>query len=293
MSSDNKSSGMSLITILLAALVFLIVAGGSWYYFSHQNPMPTEEAPEEQMVTDEEATEDMGAHDHGHDHDHDHGHSHGEAIDMGESGTIYEPPVNSVLGVRSLGDKNAPIQIREYFSLTCNHCANFHETTFQQIKEKYIDTGKVYFIYEEFPLNGPALYGSMIARCLPEERYAGFIDILLRNQDKWVFGGDFKAGLKQNAALAGMSDEDFEKCFNDKELQAAVASSIKQGTDVWKISSTPSFVFNNGQKILRGGKTIESFDGIIKWLEENPPAQVSMQKEAPAEATDAETTIEE
>jgi hypothetical protein len=279
MSSTNKSSGASLVTLLVALALFLVVAGGSWYYFTQQKTSD-EMSVEEQLEASNEGYEDpmqtpdmSDQHDHGHDHGH--SHDHGTTADAGEDGTIYDHPSDPILGERGVGDKNAPIQIREYFSLTCNHCASFHETIYQQLKTKYIDTGKVYLIYEEFPLNGPALYGSMIARCLPEERYAGFIDILLRNQEDWAFSGDFKGALKQNAALAGMNDEEFEECFNDKQLQAAIAANIKEATDNYQVSSTPTFVFNNGQKIIRGGKPIESFDAVIAAIENAPTAESS------------------
>lgn len=281
MSSGSKSMG----TLILAVILFLLVAGGSWFYFTKQQTANDEMSPTSaenaEMPEDEEVATETEEHD-GHDH---HGHDHGMDSSISvEDGTVYNPPADPILGERGLGDKNAPVTIREYFSLTCNHCASFHTTVYQQVKEKYIDTGKVYFIYEEFPLNGPALYGSMIARCLPEERYAGFIDILLRNQDDWVFGGDFKEALKQNAGLAGMSEEEFNACFENKELQGAIAANIKEGTDNWNISSTPSFVLNNGRKIIRGGKTIESFDAAIEWLLNNP--------EEPAQQQDASEEVE-
>lgn len=70
---------------------------------------------------------------------------------------------------KELGDENAPVVIEEYASLSCNHCASFHKDTFPKLKEEYIDTGKVYFIYNDFPLNASALDGAMVARCMPEK----------------------------------------------------------------------------------------------------------------------------
>lgn len=209
-------------------------------------------------------------HDHGEDHDHNHDHNadHSGNDDNvpGKKGQIYDKPVNPVLGVRSVGDPAAPIKVREFFSLTCNHCATFHGGTYQQLKQKYINTGKVQFIFEEFPLNGPALYGSMIARSLPESRYESFISLLLKTQQEWAFSGDFKSALKQNAALAGMSEEQFEAAFNDKELQKAIATNIQESSNIWQISSTPSFVINDGERILSGVRSLEDFEKVMSHL---------------------------
>lgn len=271
MSKDKKSLG----TLLLAILLFLAVAAGSWFYFSQKKDqmIPEEASLAETGAQSIPVQEDLSGHDHDHDH---HGHDHAKSGDdtIATVGTVHDKKIDPILGQRALGDPEAPIVVREFFSLTCNHCADFHNGTFQVLKEKYIDTGKIYFIYEEFPLNGPALYGSMIARCLPKERYTGFIDLLLKNQDEWAFSGDFKSSLKQNAALAGMSEEDFEECFNDKKLQAAIGANIQEASQVWNIRSTPSFVFNNGERVMSGGKSIDEFDVVITELSKDKAASI-------------------
>ncbi|MEM6811878.1 MAG: thioredoxin domain-containing protein [Pseudomonadota bacterium] len=249
--------------ILIVLLVLSVIAAGGYYYMQQgaseapdQVEIPVsslpsiDEAEEETEVMDTTETPKTNLNE----------------VDLGEAGQKRNLPVNESLGVRGLGDPNAPVKIQEFFSLTCNHCATFHTGTFQELKRKYIDTGKVYFVYEEFPLNGPALYASKIARCLPEDKYAGYISVLLRDQTVWAFGGDFKSDLKQRAVLAGMSEEDFEACFNNEELQTAIGEQIDAAMDIFRIRSTPTFVFNDGERILRGGQNIESFDGIIALL---------------------------
>ncbi|MCI5060458.1 MAG: thioredoxin domain-containing protein [Alphaproteobacteria bacterium] len=254
---------------LLALLLFIAVALAGWKFFSTQETGPA--TTSDQIETTEQETpehDNHGATDHTHDHDHE-GHTHDTANtsaanqSVGEKGNVVDIPVDPVLGRRAMGDPNAPVQIREYYSLTCNHCATFHTGTFQALKAKYIDTGKAYFIFEEFPLNGPALYGAMIARCMPLERYDAFHSMLLKTQDQWAFSGNFKESLKQNAKLAGMSDEEFDSCFNNEQLQKAMASNISKASEAWEISSTPTFIFNNGERILRGVRPIEDFDTVI------------------------------
>lgn len=263
MSSNKKSSG----SLLLLLLAFIVIAGVSWFFFSNKaNHVEQDKQDLAAKITkDIESSSDkkteMGDHS---------GHNHAATADSGPDigikGKIHELNPPAVYGHRGIGNPDAPVKIQEFFSLTCNHCADFHKNTYQKIKKNLIDTGKVYFVHEEFPLNGPALYGSMIARCLPTERYVGFIDLLLRQQDKWAFGGDFKSALIQNAKLAGMSEEEFETCFNNKDLQKAIATNIKEASDVWKINSTPSFVINNGERVLLGSKNYETFEKLVEQL---------------------------
>src|SRR5690606_17709602 len=96
----------------------------------------------------------------------------------------------SALPEKTLGDPNAPVTIVEYASLTCSHCASFHQETFGPLKEKYIDTGKVYFVFREFPLDPLATAAFMIARCTPEGSYFPMIETLFENQRRWAFTND-------------------------------------------------------------------------------------------------------
>ena len=285
-----------------AILAIILIAGlaiGGWF-ITTQKGKETAQAQEELITTD------IGTDTHTHDHDGtSHTHSHDGTTHthddhdntasntngtVGDVGTIHDIAIDPVLGRRALGDPNAPVQIREYYSLTCNHCANFHTGAYQELKSKYIDTGKVYFIFEEFPLNGPALYGAMIARCMPVERYEAFHGMLLKTQDQWAFGGNFKEALKQNAKLAGMGEEEFDACFNNETMQKAMANNISKASNAWEISSTPTFVFNNGARILRGVRPIADFDAVIADLTNNQapapataPAQPTQVEETPAE----------
>ena len=114
-----------------------------------------------------------------------------------------ESPLKAMLADRSLGNPDAPVQVHEFASLTCTHCADFSKQTFEAFKVAYIDTGKVFFTYHDFPLNAPALEATMIARCLPETRYFQFVSFLFQTQDKWAFSEDYKKSLNQNVKLLG------------------------------------------------------------------------------------------
>lgn len=292
MSGDENSNKKSTSSLLILLLVFAAIVGASWFFFSNKGTNSNDIKQEfANQIVDDMNDEDAQKADNAHKHDHGHNatNSNGQ---IGKKGKVHELNPPAIYGLRGVGDPNAPVTIQEFFSLTCNHCATFHKETYQKIKKNLINTGKVYFIYQEFPLDGPALYGSMTARCLPEERYTGFMDILLRTQDKWARSGDFKSALTQNAKLAGMSEEEFEACFNNKELQTAVATNIKEASEIWGINSTPSFVINNGERVLLGSQPYETFEKLVEQLMSD---ETTAETENPAEteAPSVEEKIED
>lgn len=152
-----------------------------------------------------------------------------------------------------LGDKKAPVIMIEYASLSCPHCATFVRESFEKLKTEYIDTGKVAFIFRNFPLNHPALAGAMLAECQaqdnPEtavEKYYSVTKILFRTQDSWAFDQKFIEKLEAIFKLDGMGSEKFASCINNKSLQEKI---LKHRMEVAKslfIKSTPSF-FVNGE----------------------------------------------
>ena len=83
---------------------------------------------------------------------------------------------------KSIGEKEAPIKMIEFASLTCGHCAKFHNEVFPLIKENYIDTGKIHFTYNDFPLDKYALKASVIARCSGNQKFFSFLKVLYSKQ---------------------------------------------------------------------------------------------------------------
>lgn len=175
--------------------------------------------------------------------------------------------VQAALAPRSVGNPDAPIKMVEYASLSCGHCATFHTEIYPELKTKYIDTGKVYFTFQDFPLNRTALAGSVIARCLPAERHESFVSLLFKNQDKWAFDSNYESFLRQNAKLAGMSDAVFDACMNNEEIKSGLSTFMQLAQKQFEITSTPSFVIN-AKEIVRGGSSLESFETIFKKFEE-------------------------
>lgn len=159
--------------------------------------------------------------------------------------------VESAKRDRILGNPSAPIKISEHASLTCSHCGHFHKTTFAEFKKNYIDTGKAYLVFTDFPLNAPALHASMVARCVPEEKYFDIIHDLFEHQEDWAFETGYMDYLKGKAQEYGLSEERFKACIQSKELQDAIVGKRDAAQKMWGISSTPSFVVNN--KVVIGG----------------------------------------
>ncbi len=161
----------------------------------------------------------------------------------------------------SMGKADAPITIVEYSSLSCPHCADFHKNVLPKLKSEYIDTGKVRYVVKEFPLNTPALAGAVVARCLDPMRYIPFIELLFSKQEDWAFKNDALAPLQQLARQAGMTEEQFNKCIDNEDLQTKILATRDQGSKQG-VNATPSF-FVNGQ-LLKGVATIETLSEAMK-----------------------------
>ncbi|HEY9057004.1 MAG TPA: DsbA family protein [Aurantimonas sp.] len=147
-----------------------------------------------------------------------------------------------------IGEADAPVTIVEYASMTCGHCANFHVNSYPRIKKDFIDTGKAKLILREFPFDPRALAASMLARCTGDDaKRTAMVDVLMQQQDEWARAENASAALLKFAKLAGMSQDDFTACLNDKELQRKVVETQERGQNEFGVNATPTF-FVNGEK---------------------------------------------
>jgi protein-disulfide isomerase len=164
---------------------------------------------------------------------------------------------------RSLGSPAAKVQVAEFFSLTCTHCAAFSQETFPQIETKLINTGKVHYSFQDFPLDQVALTAAMIARALPAERYVPFIQALFASQDRWAFaqGVNSTEELWKMAALAGMSRATFDATTSDTTLRDWILARQKESASKYSINSTPSFVING--ELHAGEMSYDAFAKLI------------------------------
>jgi protein-disulfide isomerase len=161
------------------------------------------------------------------------------------------------LGDMSLGDEKAPVTIIEYASMTCPHCANFHETTYPELKKKYIDTGKVRFIFREFPLDQLAAAAFMLARCGGKERYFPMVETLFQQQRTWAVQRPLQP-LMAISKQAGMSEAGFNECLKNQQVLDGIEAERKRAAEKLNVQSTPTFFVNGKQ--LRGAATLAEFE---------------------------------
>ena len=165
---------------------------------------------------------------------------------------------------RVLGKPEAPITIVEYASLSCSHCAHFHNAVLPTLKKNWIDTGKAKLVLRDFPLDEPALRAAMMARCVPPGRFFPLVETLFETQDKWAVAKDWRGALEKLVRLAGIGKKEFDSCINNKALEDQVAQSRLTAAQQLGVNSTPTF-FINGKK-YEGEPTIEGFDRLLSQL---------------------------
>jgi len=167
------------------------------------------------------------------------------------------------LGPRSVGRADAPVTVIEFFSLTCGHCAAFHNTNWARVKSELVDTGRIRFVWWDFPLDGIALAGACVARALPPERYGPFIGTLLQNQDRWAFQqGRQMEELARMAALAGMDRKGFDAVVADEALRRGIMELRQAAEREYRISATPSFAFNG--RMQSGNIPFDQFVSLVQ-----------------------------
>lgn len=159
------------------------------------------------------------------------------------------------------GKADAPVTIIEYASLACPHCAAFHEETFPKIKETYIDTGKVKFIYRDFPLGAPALAASMISRCAGPKRHAGMVDLLFKSQRQWARSEKPVDSMAMVARMGGLGPNDVQACIRNTSLMNALQDKAKEATEKYGVNSTPSFFIEG--TLIAGAQPFDEFKKVI------------------------------
>ena len=163
-------------------------------------------------------------------------------------------------GDMAIGSDKAPVTIIEYASMTCPHCAHFSDTTFPELKRRYIDTGKVRFIFREFPLDKLAAAGFMLARCASKdgggERYMAVVETLFAKQQEWAIPDNPVPPLKNIAKQFGFTEESFNACLTNQNIMNGIEAVRDHAAAKLGVNSTPTF-FVNGKKVT-GDVTIET-----------------------------------
>ncbi|CCQ72663.1 thioredoxin domain-containing protein [Magnetospira sp. QH-2] len=161
----------------------------------------------------------------------------------------------------SLGSAEAPVTIIDYSSLTCPHCATFHNTTLPEIKKAYVDTGKVRIIFTDFPFEGVSFRAAVAVRCAAPSARQALLDLLFKTQAQWAASNDPVAAMLKTALLAGVSEAQFNTCFADKDLTEGILSRLQDAQKTHGINSTPTFLVD-GEKVV-GAKSFDDFKVII------------------------------
>ena len=176
---------------------------------------------------------------------------------MAQPSTLLAP---GPLGDMIQGSETAPVTIVEYASLTCPHCREFAVKTFPELKKRYIDTGKVRFIFREFALNDVDLLAIVTVRCAPKDRYFPLVETLFEKQDVWAVNNPVPP-LLGIAKQAGFTDETFKACASNQQIIEGVKAQRETGSKVG-VNSTPT-IFINGEKRV-GGMSIEEMEKLIQ-----------------------------
>ncbi len=162
-----------------------------------------------------------------------------------------------------LGNEKASVTIIEYASMTCSHCARFQETTFPELKKRYIDTGKVRYIFREFPLDNLAAAAAMLARCAGEKdqaKYFALIDTLLVQQNTWVVEKPI-APLMAIAKQAGFTEASFNACLQNQKVLDGIEAVRQRAMNTFKVQSTPTLIINGG--LYSGALSIDEMAKIV------------------------------
>ena len=152
------------------------------------------------------------------------------------------------LGDMALGDPKAPNVMIEYASMTCTHCQRFHTEVYPKLKSQYIDTGKVYFIFRDFPLDSLARAAIIIAHCAPKERFFPLVDLMFNQQNNWAFVADPKTALMNLVKQAGIGSDQFNACSSNQSILDGVTAVQDRAKNMFGVGATPTF-FINGVKV--------------------------------------------
>ena len=160
-----------------------------------------------------------------------------------------------------MGSAEAPVTVIEYASFTCGHCADFHAETLPGLKETYIDTGQVRFVFRDFPLDGLALRAGMLARCGRDDQFFSFVDAIFAAQGQWIRDEEPLAALERLANLAGIGPDQFAACMADEALSNEIIQLRLDAQERYDIRATPSFVIDG--EVVSGHIRLDEFSALL------------------------------
>ncbi len=163
-----------------------------------------------------------------------------------------------------IGSADAPVTVIEYYSLTCTLCAQFHTETMPGVFTKYIKTGKVRFIYRDFPMDNVALGAAMVTQCLDDRLHYGFVQMLFKQQGKWTSSDDPVGAVVQLARVAGLSQERAAACLSDRQLRDTIVEGQNAASLEFQVSVPPSYII--GGETIAGVLSLSDFEDLVEPL---------------------------
>ncbi len=164
----------------------------------------------------------------------------------------------------AVGSPSAPVTVVEYFSFNCPLCAQFHAETMPQIFSKYIETGKVRFLFRDFPQDNLALGVAMVLRCVNDPLYYGFLQMLYKQQPNWSTAADPLAAVGKLARITGLSEDRVAACQSDREVGDAIVAAQNRASREFQISVPPTFEIDG--ETIAGVLSFADFEEIVEPL---------------------------
>jgi protein-disulfide isomerase len=217
--------------VLIAAAAVAVLVGGWMFYSTNLAPVATPTPVASETSAANSAT--------------------AEAVD---TSAVFEVVI---------GNPDAPVEIIEYSSFTCPHCANFNQGVYRQIYDAYVATGQVRYVKREVYFDAYGLWAGLVARCGGPDRYSGMIEMLYADQRGWAGQNDgaaVAASLRRIGRRAGMTDDQMNACLEDRDMATAMMETYRVNADAHGIRSTPSFVING---TLHSNMSFEEFQRVI------------------------------
>jgi len=161
-----------------------------------------------------------------------------------------------------IGLDTAKIVMIEYSSLSCPHCAYYHNNVFNHIKAKYILGGDLKYVMRDFPINTAALTAAKVAHCAGKDRYMDFVDTFFEWQEMWAYTRDYIYPLEKISNLGGIDAKKFQACITDEEMEKFILGRALAANNNLEIDETPTF-FINGEK-YDGARDFKFYEQIIE-----------------------------
>ncbi|MBO4521167.1 MAG: thioredoxin domain-containing protein [Alphaproteobacteria bacterium] len=190
---------------------------------------------------------------------------------------------------KTIGNREAPLKINIFTSLTCPHCTGVHTQLLPYLKEKYVDKNEALIILTDFPLEQRAMTASMISRCLTGDGYFAFMDTLFENQRTWATAPEIQEALLPYAKLAGLTEEEMVACATDEAASKELVRQRNLAIMRYKIHATPTLVLQIGKEKerLEGAPSRAELDQVIEKLKKTykgswPGVTEPVEKQAPS-----------